>query len=270
MKAFAKINLYLKVINKRDDGYHNLQMVNTKINICDIIYISKSKDIDKIIYINDQISDISNNNLILKVLKEFKTKYNITTNYIIKIKKKIPYGAGLGGVSMDVGKVIEYINKKEKLYLSKNQLIEFSKKYGADIPYSLYDSPSIVEGIGEKITKIKLDSKKFILIHPDIYISTKDIFANHHIYNKEKTHLQILDDIYNRNYTNDLQLTTININKELKELNNYIQQFGQSFMTGSGSCFILDTKLNMKKVIKKIKQHYPLYKVQIIKTKKGK
>ena len=69
MKAYAKLNMYLRVLNKRDDGYHNLQMVNTKIDLYDIIDISKSNDIDKVIYINEDIVDTSPDNLILKVLK---------------------------------------------------------------------------------------------------------------------------------------------------------------------------------------------------------
>lgn len=269
MKAYAKLNMYLRVLNKRDDGYHNLQMVNTKIDLYDIIDISKSNDVDKVIYINEDIVDTSPDNLILKVLKKFKEKYNIPYTYIIKIEKNIPYGAGLGGVSMDIGKIIEYICEKENIIITLDELINFTKEYGADIPYSFYDTACIVEGIGEIITPINIPEKELILVIPNIYISTKDIFTSHYIYNKEETHEEILNHIYNKEYINDLQITTTNINKELKELDNYLSSYGQSFMTGSGSCFVVDATEDKEKVVEEITNRYPLYKVKIIKTKEG-
>lgn len=270
MKAYAKLNIYLRIINKREDGYHNLQMVNTKIDIYDIIYISNTNDKDQIVYLNDPNGDTSDNNLILKTLKAFKGIYNIKNKYLIEIEKHIPYGAGLGGASMDVGTVIDYINQKENLNLTKDELITFTKQFGADIPYSFYDEPCIVEGIGDIITPIDYPSKQLILVIPNIYINTKDIFENNNIYNKEITHEELKETINQNIYINDLQITTTKLNNELNELDIYLKQFGQSFMTGSGSCFVLDTSLNIDDVTKQIESRFPQYKVKIIKTKEGK
>ena len=169
---------------------------------------------------------------------------------------------------------IEYINNAENKF---TQLINL-------------ETGTIKIGISTTLTKTFLLPylEEFHKLYPNINIEIITNITSELIPKLRNGLIDIvIMNISKKDYGNDIQITKCNeihdcfvvnntykdlLNKQisLKELNNYIQQFGQSFMTGSGSCFILDTKLNMKKVIKKIKQHYPLYKVQIIKTKKGK
>lgn len=268
IKVKAKLNLILRVINKREDNYHNLQMINARINLYDKISIKTSPTKDTIKYIYHSEYDTTSNNLILKVLTAFKKKYNIDSNYLIKIKKQIPFGAGLGGASMDAGEIIKAIIKKEKIKIEKIELINFLKSFGADIPYSLYDTTCLVENIGDKITPIKIRKKQFILICPDIYMDTKKVFKEYDLHPASKRTNDILNDLNNENYYNDLQPTTYICEPKLKELVLNLSKYGNVIMSGSGSSLMLDTKLNKKKLISSLKKDYPLYLIKIIKIPK--
>ncbi len=271
MKAFAKLNLQLYVIDKRSDGYHNLQMVNTRIGLYDSIKIYKNQNQqDQVIYINCPNLSFGSNDLILNVIKDFKKKFNIFQFYTIKIIKRIPIGAGLGGASMDVAQIIKYLVKKNKIKLDINELIDFLKPFGSDIPYGLYTTPCIVEGLGEKITEVELKVKKFIIIYPNITISTKTIFNKCDITNSIKSHEKLIKDTNLNIYHNDLENIVLSNYLELKKIRDYLSKFGQPFMTGSGSCYVLLPQQNIIESYQEIKRHFLNYKVEIIKTKKGK
>ncbi len=267
MKAYGKLNLLLRVINKRDDGYHNLQMINTRISLYDDIYISRNDKTDEIKCTNISSFDTSENNLILRVVKQLKKVYNICNNYSIVITKNIPFGTGLGGLSMDVGCVIKYIIQDNDINISEQELINFLYPFGADIPYSLFECPAIAEGIGEIITPIEIKKKKYILIIPDIYISTPLIFKNNKIYNKEITHNELLELVKQKDNYNDLEITTRNIYPELNEQMNDCEKYGKVLMSGSGSSFIIDPYDDIEETFNKLCDKYN--KITIIETKEG-
>lgn len=270
MKAYAKLNLLLHIINKRDDGYHNLQMINCKIDLFDNIYINRNnKKIDTIecTNINNYICD--DNNLILKVVKEFKLRYNIDAYYDIIIEKHIPFGSGLGGVSMDVGEVLKFIIKDNNINISIDELINFTKAYGADIPYSFYDKPAIVEGIGDVITEINLESKNMILIIPDIEVSTPLIFKNNRIYSKQLSHIDLINEITKGNRTNDLTTSTRYIYKEFDKLIKELEPYGNVVMSGSGSSITLEPNDDIDVVVNQLKNKFKKFKIFKINTKEG-
>lgn len=270
-KAFAKANLMLRVLQKRSDGYHDLQMINTKISLYDQIEVKKNHlSQDEIIYVLKKEKEENKEHLIFKVLQAFKKAYQINQNYTIWIKKNIPMGAGLGGVSMDVATILECLTKKLKLGLSKKTLCDFTLAFGADIPYGFYDCPCIVEGIGEKITPISLTKKRLILIHPKLFVSTAFIFEHCSQDGIKFTHEKLVNEIEKSRYENQLQAITLCLYPVLQELVTKCEIYGQIFMTGSGSCFLLDTNQNKKKIARTIKKNFPSYEVKIIQTKKGK
>lgn len=270
-KVKAKLNLILRIKDKRADGYHNLEMINARINLCDVVTVKKTTQSDKLIYIKHPEYNTSSDNLILKTLKTLKDKYNIKSNYLIKVKKQIPFGAGLGGASMDAGEIARYICKREKINISVAELIELLKPLGADIPYSLYDLPCVVEGTGDKITPIIVPKKELILISPNIYIDTKTVFQTydkHNNFTQTKSETNIIDDLNNNNYYNELQEATYICEPKLKNLADKLMAYGKVVMSGSGSSLFLDTRLNKKKVVSKLKKDYPLYIIKIIKVPK--
>ena len=270
MKAYAKLNLLLHVLNKRDDGYHNLQMVNTKINLFDNIYIirnNQKEDTIKSLNLNDYITD--DNNLILKVAKKFKEKYNINVCYNIEIEKNIPFGSGLGGVSVDVAAVIKYIAVDNNINITIKELIDFTLPFGADIPYGFFDKPAIVEGIGDIITEIELYSKDLILVIPDIYISTPIVFKNQLKFSKKVSHDELISSVLNNKRDNDLEITSRKFYTEFDKIVNELSKYGKVVMSGSGSSLTIEPNEDINKTIDILKETYSDLKIYKIQTKEG-
>ncbi len=271
-RAYAKVNLILKVVGKYDNGYHQLQMLNAKIDLYDEIEIKKNdKGIDSLYFVDD-ILDETKDNLVLKVLNEIKRMYNIKESFDIYIKKNIPIGAGLGGGSSDAAAVVTTIlniyNIEKTLEFEK--LCKVLSRYGADIPYALIDRMAIVSGIGEEVKIIdNLYDKEFIIVNPDIFISTKDIFSNNKSFSEELTDIDIINLVKEKGhfaFYNDLEMSACNFCKELCELKKELAKFGHTVMSGSGSTFMVFT--DACDVYEKIKHKYPRYlvkKVKIIK-----
>lgn len=249
VKSCAKVNLMLKVIKKRENGYHELQMLNQRIPLFDEIVI-ESSDEDKIEFVNENISA----EFLYKVLKKIKSIYNIEKNYFIKIYKNIPVGAGLGGASMNAATLIDAILDDNNIQETINNKITYFKDLGADIPYGFVDKKAIVEGIGENIYIIEKEiTNSLVLVNPNINISTKEVFENNAKYTLKLDHSAIInEDIYE----NDLEEATFKICPYLKELKEKLSAYGKVVMSGTGSSFIVHTDK-----YEEIKKEYPDYLV---------
>ena len=233
----AKLNLRLKVVGKYSNGYHELEMLNIRYPLNDYIYIRKDKE-NSLEFKNSNL-DASSDNLILRVLSFLQETYNIEERYNIVIEKHIPVGAGLGGGSSNAATLIKYINDEHNLNLSTDELINIGKRFGADIPYCLFDEPCIVRGIGEQIEKVEFKlNEELLIVNPNIYISTIDVFKN----NKKissKTNIDL--DNYLDCLENDLEESAFLVSKELIDVKKYLEKLGAKkiVMSGSGSTYIL-------------------------------
>ena len=176
IKARAKINLSLEVLEKRQDGYHNIKSVFQKISLYDEIYIEKIKE-NKII-IETNINEIKNEeNIIYKAYEKLKSKYNQITGIKVKLNKRIPIQAGMAGGSTDCASFLISMNKLFKLEMSQSKIEEIGKELGADVIPCLYDGTTLVEGIGEKVTKLETKVKYYILvIKPKMSCNTKEMY----------------------------------------------------------------------------------------------
>ena len=163
VKARAKINLNLEILNKREDNYHNLKSVFQKINLYDEMYITKTNT--KTFELQTNEGSLNNEeNIIYKAYQKFKEKYKSITGIKVILNKNIPMQAGLGGGSTDCASFILSMNKLFNLQLSKKEIEDFGKSLGADVVPCLYKSAVIAEGIGDKVTKITTDFKYYIVI----------------------------------------------------------------------------------------------------------
>lgn len=250
-KAYAKINLFINVIGSRRDGYHNLEMINAKIDLYDKITIEELDSPGLVIIKSNDLFLSNQNNLVIEsaryMLKEYAPDKGVTVN----IDKVIPFGAGLAGNSVDAAAIIRGINELYKLNLSLEEMQRIGVKFGADIPYCLVDYPALVEGIGDKITKIDIDFSgyKVLLVNPREYISTKDIFTFGDRFGFENTNIENIkksikkNDVLNfvDNMHNALQNLAIKNNKNVENAYNLIKEeigIEGLVMTGSGSTFI--------------------------------
>ena len=154
--AYAKINLFLDVIGRREDGFHNIFSVMQSVSLCDEISITaKKSDISSItLRCNDDDLSVGDDNLIMKAAKRYLEHNDIKAELDITLKKIIPIGAGLGGGSSDAAATLRALNNIFKAS-TKDELIEIASGLGSDVPFCLLGGRAICTGRGEKIEPIK-------------------------------------------------------------------------------------------------------------------
>ncbi len=171
--SYAKVNLYLKIGKKLGSGYHNLLSVMQKIELGDNMAIDPINE-DRIIVecTNKELENESN--LVYKAAQLLKKKYKIKHGVKIFIEKNVPLEAGLGGGSSNAATTLLNLNKLWGLKLKENQLMEYASQLGSDVPFFMGENAALVEGIGDKIKRIKKSfSINIVLINPGFRVSTK-------------------------------------------------------------------------------------------------
>lgn len=272
LKARAKINLSLEVLNKREDNYHNIKSVFQKINLYDEMYIERN-DINKFDLITNIESLNSKENIIYKAYLKLKEKYSNITGIKVTLNKKIPMQAGLGGGSADCASFIIGINKLFDLGLSKLEMETIGKSLGADVVPCLYNKAVLAEGIGDKITTINTNFKYYIvIIKPNICCNTKEMYK---LIDQRKNivKLDLSNKIIKGLQQKDIELIAKNLyntfeyfqieNKLIQDLKEEFIRQGAigSLMTGSGSCVygIFRDKQIAKKAFNKLRTNYQTY-----------
>lgn len=238
----AKINIGLKIVNKRPDGFHNLESIFYPINWCDILEINPSNEFQ--FKTSGLLIDANeDNNLVIKAYQLIKKQYNIP-NCKIHLHKQIPMGAGLGGGSADAAFTLTLLNDLFNLKIPLKTLIKLADTLGSDCPFFIKNSPQWVTGKGEIMEDINFDlSGYFIkLVNPKIHISTKTAFnklnlnKQPHTFNLKKLTPQLLFDENNK-VTNDFEKGIFNLHPELLKIKQQLIKEGALYasMTGTGS-----------------------------------
>ena len=174
-RAYAKINLCLDVVGKREDGYHDLKMIMVPINFYDVLEMEFAPETT--LELNRDYLPINDKNTIIKAIHIMQEKYNITEEFRCRLEKHIPTRAGLAGGSADAAAAIRIINRMCNLHLTKDEMIAVGKEVGADVPFCILNRPAFVEGIGEKITTFSCSPDFYLLlIKPRKGVSTAEAF----------------------------------------------------------------------------------------------
>ncbi|MFI3252371.1 MAG: 4-(cytidine 5'-diphospho)-2-C-methyl-D-erythritol kinase [bacterium] len=241
-KSYAKINLTLNILNKRNDGYHNLKSVMIPINLYDELEFELNDT-----YILNSNFDIDiNDNIITKVFNIFKNRYNIG-NVKINLNKNIPHQAGLAGGSSNATTTIKCLNELFNLNLDIKTLEEIALEVGSDTLFTLHSTPAIVSSRGDILNVLENCNPDFyvLLIKPNFGFSTKDIFNNSDIFNQEHND-EIIDSLINNDVKsidsycyNSFLNTILNTNKEFNDLYSEISKYKKPHLTGSGSTLFL-------------------------------
>ncbi len=152
----AKINIGLRVGNTRPDGYHNIETVFYPLALHDELTIEETAEPTRLIIEGMAIDCSLDNNLIMRAYRAMRERFDIG-NVIIRLNKKIPFGAGLGGGSSDAAYTAKGLNDLFRLGLSPNELAEIVAPLGADCPFFIYNQPMFAQGIGDRLTPIDID-----------------------------------------------------------------------------------------------------------------
>lgn len=252
IRAYAKINLALDVVRKREDGYHDLEMVMAPIELHDLIYI---EEIDKGIEItsNNYKMPTDERNIMYKVAKILIDRYQINKGVKIHIYKHIPTQAGLAGGSADGAAILKAMNRMFHLHLSYKTLAEIGKEVGADIPFCVYQRMAVVRGIGEKLEFINSDFDCYmLLVKPKKGVSTAKSFkaldiphAIHPDITSMKEGIESNDyDKVISSLGNTLEAPSVNLVPQIEEIKKDLMNWGfdGALMSGSGSCVFGLTK----------------------------
>ena len=249
----AKVNLFLDVLYKRPDGYHEIRSVMQKIKLHDnLIFDIKKQTTDDWthnIFLSSNLYylPLNEKNLCYKAIKYFKQNFNIKDDIHLYIEKHIPMAAGLGGGSSNFYYTIDFLNKHYNLKLSKNDLVNISNQYGSDIAFFSEDSACLCEGRGEILTPIgHIDNSNIETFTPNIQVSTKEIYEDYdNIENKnhDKQSKTIIDAIKNNEFDkvydqcfNSLEDVTIKKYPVIQDIKNDYYRKGAklAMMSGSG------------------------------------
>jgi 4-diphosphocytidyl-2-C-methyl-D-erythritol kinase len=178
LESPAKVNLRLEILKKREDGYHELKTILQKISLHDSLYFSLKQGRGISITTDHPGLPVGKSNLIYRAVQSVLEKSDYRGGVHIKIEKRIPLGAGLGGGSSNAATTLKALNQLLKTELPKRNLMSMGLKIGADIPFFFSEGNAIASGIGERLKKIDLPVFWYVLIYPNFEVSTRWAYQN--------------------------------------------------------------------------------------------
>lgn len=244
MKAPAKINLSLDVLRKREDGYHEVRMIMTTIDLADRIELAElDQNKIEIISHNRYVPD-DQRNLAYQAAKILKERFNVQKGVSITIEKLIPVAAGLAGGSSDAAATLRGLNALWKLGLSGEQLAEIGAEIGSDVSFCVYGGTAIATGRGEIIEHIPTPPPCWVVLaKPQIGVSTADVYRNLKV--SQMVHPDVdkmIASISNRDYEgicdtlgNVLEQVTFQMHPEVARIKEQMKRFGADAVLMSGS-----------------------------------
>ena len=239
LPAPAKLNLFLHVIGRRPDGKHLLQSVFILLSLHDTIDLTLL-DEDRIERTGDVIGD-PERDLCVRAARLIKDTYGIRSGVRIRVTKRIPAGAGMGGGSSDAATTLIGLTRLFNLDISREDLMALGEKLGADVPFFIWGRPGFVEGIGEKIRPVEVPPAQYAVIWPGTGISTAEIFAAPSCArNSESMKIAVFSDAVHNLWSTlygrkDLQLVAEALEPRVSQARKMLASCSSPRMTGSGS-----------------------------------
>lgn len=244
-KAPAKINLGLDALYKREDGYHELEMVMASVDLADRLFFESLTDDQIIIETDNSFIPVDQKNHAYAAAKLVKERFQIKTGIRIYIEKRIPVAAGLAGGSSDCAAALRGLNRLWGLGLSNEELAELGSEIGSDVPYCIEGGTAFVTGRGEKIEKMPpMPQCWVVLVKPKMNVSTGSIFGSLSFNSIEHPDIPgLMEAVNNNDYKkmtqtigNALESVTIQKHPVVQQIKERMLKFGAdaALMSGSG------------------------------------
>ena len=239
----AKLNLFLHITGRRDNGYHELQSIFQLIDLYDWLEFTQTDDQQIQI---DGLNDVAlEQNLIYRATQILKPYAKQPSGLKISIEKHIPMGAGLGGGSSNAASTLVVLNQLWHCGLNTEQLAELGLQLGADVPIFIHGKNAWAEGIGEHLTFIDLDQKQYIVLKPDCFISTQLLFSQKTLTRDAKPTKFCAYQLKPSDFGNCFEPLARSVYLEVDEAMQYLNQFGTAKLTGTGACVFVEVTANM-------------------------
>ena len=235
--APAKLNLFLHILGRRNDGYHNLQSLFQLLDFGDDLHFETdtSGTISLHLDSNSEIKKIPmDDNLIIRATELLRANYGRNQLGVsITLTKRIPIGSGLGGGSSNAAATLKALNKLWNCGLEKQELATMGLELGADVPVFVLGKSAWAEGVGEKLEAIEIEPCWYLIINPNSIVSTAQIFSQENL-TRNSPAIKMADFLAGR-AKNDCEAVTRNLHPEVNEALNWLGQFSEARMTGTGS-----------------------------------
>ena len=228
--APAKLNLFLHVVGRRADGYHELQTVFRLIDRSDRVGIAVRGDGE--VRFSGSFGD---ENLCVRAARLLQKESGARPGCELQLEKNLPVGGGLGGGSSDAATVLLVLNRLWKLFLKKERLLQLGLALGADVPFFLYGKNALGEGIGERLKALELAPAWYLVLTPQVAVSTKEIFSERAL--TRDTKRLTIPPFFSGQGANDLEAVVGARYPEVAAQLAWLRQRRpQARMTGSGAC----------------------------------
>ncbi|MCK8817038.1 4-(cytidine 5'-diphospho)-2-C-methyl-D-erythritol kinase [Natroniella sulfidigena] len=281
LTANAKINLTLDVLAKREDGYHEVEMIMQSVNLADRLTFTKiDKGIE--IEVNHPQVPTDQNNLIYQAAQLLFSEFDLSGGVRVEVDKRIPVAAGLAGGSTNAAATLVAINQLWELNLSLAELISRGAKLGADVPFCIAGGTQLATGIGTELEKLVSDSELYlVIVNPPLEVSTAMVYQNFKL-NQVTNHPQTAKviaglregktELIVDNVANVLETVTLNSHPEVAKLKSRIEELtDKALMAGSGPTvlgFVVDQAQAEQVKVKLEEELATDYKIVVAKTVK--
>jgi 4-diphosphocytidyl-2-C-methyl-D-erythritol kinase len=244
IKAPAKINLTLDVLHKREDGYHEVEMVMTTVDLSDRIELSDIRENEIQVVSQNRFVPDDQRNLAYQAALLVKNRFGIQRGVSIGIDKMIPVAAGLAGGSSDAAATLRGLNRMWNLGLSIDELAELGAEIGSDVSFCVYGGTALAKGRGEKITHLPAPPNCWVILaKPSVGVSTADVYRNLDLTRIEHPNTKgMIDALKQGNYNsicrhtgNVLESVTLKTNPEVLQIKEQMERFGADAVLMSGS-----------------------------------
>ena len=260
-KSPAKLNLMLHITGRRDDGYHLLQTVFQFIDLYDHLTFEITQD-GLIKRAHSQTAVDEADDIVLLAAKLLQAKYSVPLGLRYSIEKHIPIGGGLGGGSSNAATTLMVLNKLWQLNLDSSELATLGLELGADVPVFVEGQSAWASGIGEDLMPINLPKPWFVVIYPEIFVSTGEIFASEQL-------TRNCDPITIRAFLagggrNVCEPVACRLYPDIQNAIDWLNQYSIAKMTGTGACIFasFDSLEQAESVISLAPKHWSLFVVK--------
>jgi 4-diphosphocytidyl-2-C-methyl-D-erythritol kinase len=231
--APAKLNLMLRIIGRRADGYHLLQTVFQFIELCD--WLTFHPDHSGMIWLKKPLPGVpEQSDLTIRAANLLKAESGCKQGVCIEIEKNLPMGGGLAGGSSDAATTLLVLNKLWNINFSTEKLIELGLKLGADVPVFIYGFSAWAEGVGELLAKITVPEQWIVVIKPDCHVDTKQIFSTKELTRDSKP-IRIADFVAGQ-HQNDCVDVVSKLYQSVELALSELSAFAEARLTGTGAC----------------------------------
>ena len=231
--APAKLNLFLHVTGRRDDGYHELQTLFRFIDLADTLHFVLRED-----GMVHRISDIEgvpeDQDLCVRAARLLQKETGSSLGVDIAVEKRIPMGGGLGGGSSDAATTLIALNRLWSLGLTRSRLMELGLKLGADVPVFIFGENAFAEGVGEKLQAYALPPAWYVVLFPPVHVPTAEIFSHPEL-TRDSVSI-IIRALSTQPLRNDLQAVVCGLYPQVADYIDELGRHGRAMMTGSGAC----------------------------------